>query len=252
MIMKKKIVTSWNSSDKENILRKNFLKLFKNTPIPDDELLRNLYMYIKRQDLSSLLFFNDIYKEIVNIHGSIFEFGVRWGRNLALLSSLRGIYEPFNYTRNIVGFDTFEGLSSIDNKDGKHDIAKKGSLSVTENYEDYLNEVLKYHEEESPISHIKKFEIIKGDVTKTLDKYLKENSHTMIAMAYFDMDLYRPTKICLEKIRKRLCKGSIIGFDELASKKFPGETLALIDTLGLKDYSVQRTSYSAFQSYIKI
>lgn len=33
------------------------------------------------------------------------EFGVRWGQNLALFESFRGIYEPYNYNRKIVGFD---------------------------------------------------------------------------------------------------------------------------------------------------
>lgn len=250
--MPKKIKVSWNSSENEKILRKNFFKLFKNNPIPDDELLRNLYLFIKRQDLSDILFFNDLYKEIINIHGSIMEFGVRWGRNLGLLSALRGIYEPFNHTRQIIGFDTFKGLSSPNKKDGNHRIAKKGSLSVSKKYEEYLEKILKYHDDESPISHIKKFEIIKGDATKTLDRFLKDNPQTMIAMAYFDMDIYKPTKICIEKIKPRLCKGSIVGFDELASKKFPGETLALIDTLGLKKYTIKRSQYSGFKSYIKI
>ncbi len=250
--MSKTIKTTWNSSEEENRLRTEFYKLFENSPIPKDELLRNLYLYLKRQDLSSLLFFNDMYKEILNIHGSIFEFGVRWGRNLALLTSLRGVYEPFNHTREIIGFDTFDGLQSLNLKDGKHEIAKKGSLSVSKNYEKHLNKVLKYHEEEAPISHIKKYDLIKGDVNKTLGKYLKQNPQTIIAMAYFDMDIYKPTKICLQKIKSRLGKGSIVGFDELASKKFPGETTALIETLGIENYSIKRTPYSAFQSYIKI
>ena len=250
--MSKTTKVSWNSSEKEQNLRKDFFTLFKNTPIPDDELLRNLYLFIKRQDLSDILFFNDLYNEIIDVHGSILEFGVRWGRNLGLLSALRGIHEPFNHTRQIIGFDTFEGLASLDKKDGTHEIAKKGTLNVSKNYDVYLEKILKYHNDESPIPHIKKFEIIKGDATKTLKKFLDDNPQTMIAMAYFDMDIYKPTKICLEKIKPRLSKGSIIGFDELASKKFPGETLALIDALGLNNHKVKRSHYSGFKSYIKI
>ena len=250
--MSKTIKASWNSSDQEKKIRKDFLKLFKNTPIPDDELLRNLYLFIKRQDLSDILFFNHLYNEILDVHGSIMEFGVRWGRNLGLLSALRGIHEPFNHTRQIIGFDTFEGLASLDKKDGRHEIAKKGALNVSENYEEYLEKILKYHDDESPIPHIRKFKIIKGDTTKTLKKFLDDNPQTMISMAYFDMDIYKPTKFCLENIKPRLSKGSIVGFDELASEKFPGETLALIDTLGLQNYKVNRSHYSGFKSYIKI
>ena len=58
-----------------------------------------------------------IYAEIVPVHGVIMEFGVRWGQNLALFSNLRGIHEPFNYNRRIIGFDTFEGFPAISGKD---------------------------------------------------------------------------------------------------------------------------------------
>lgn len=83
------------------------------------------------------------------------EFGVRWGRNLALFESLRGIHEPFNHNRKIVGFDTFEGFPSTHEKDGDADIVRVGAYDVTEKYEDFLAEILAYHEQESPISHVR-------------------------------------------------------------------------------------------------
>ena len=36
--------------------------------------------------------------------GVIVEFGVWLGHDLALFESLRGVYEPYNYTRRIIGF----------------------------------------------------------------------------------------------------------------------------------------------------
>jgi len=48
------------------------------------------------------------------------------------------MYEPYNYTRKIVGFDTFEGFSGIDGKDGNSNIVSLESYSVTEKYEEYL------------------------------------------------------------------------------------------------------------------
>jgi hypothetical protein len=61
-----------------------------------------------------------------------------------------------------------------------------------------------------------------------------------------------PTKKCLESIRSRLTKGSVIGFDELNYNKFPGETLALKEVLGLDKYAIKRTPYSGQQSYLVI
>jgi hypothetical protein len=94
------------SSEKENTLRSEFIKLFKKCPIPEEQLLNNLGLFINRQFLSRLLMLNEMYKKIINVHGIVCEFGVHWGNSLALFESFRGMYEPFNYNRKIVGFDT--------------------------------------------------------------------------------------------------------------------------------------------------
>ena len=245
-----KIKTHYSKSEISN--REKFLKLFKICPIPGNELLLNLGLFIKRQELTRILFMNDLYKKIINVHGIIVEFGVRWGQNLALFESFRGIYEPFNYNRKIVGFDTFEGFPAIHEKDGKSDIVSTGAYSTTKDYEEYLGKILDYHEQESPISHIKKYLLIKGDATVEIEKYLNENPETIIALAYFDFDLYEPTKKCLKAIKAHITRGSVIGFDELNVHDFPGETLALKKIFGLDRYRINRSPYSSNESYIVI
>lgn len=231
--------------------RNNFLELYKNCPIPENEKLTNSGLFVKRQDLTKQLFLNDLYSKIVDIHGIILEFGVRWGQNLVTLNNLRGIHEPYNYSRKIVGFDTFEGFSAVDAKDGNHEIIKTGAFSVTENYENYLQDILDYHESECPLSHIKKNIIVKGDASVELKKYLDAHPETIIAFAYFDFDVYEPTKKCLELIKPYLTKGSIVGFDELNDPQFPGETVALRETLGLNTVAIKRSKYSGIQSYFE-
>ena len=206
---------------------------------------------MKRQNIARLLYFNDLYRRILNIHGVIMEFGVRWGPNLSLLQSLRGIYEPFNYTRKIIGFDTFTGFESTHNKDVKSDIIKEGAYGVSENYDEYLSEILKYHESEAPIEHIKKFELVKGDVVKTIPAYLKRHPETIIALAIFDMVIYQPTKSALLAIKDHLIKGSVVAFDELNHPDFPGETLAFREIFG-SDYELIRSPSNPYCSYIVI
>ncbi|MBU0580679.1 MAG: crotonobetainyl-CoA--carnitine CoA-transferase [Candidatus Margulisbacteria bacterium] len=239
-----------NSSKEEIDLRKKFFENFKNCPIPQNELLQNLGLFINRQSLARILFFHDLYKKIININGAIMEFGVRWGQTLALFESFRGIYEPHNYSRKIIGFDTFAGFPSTNTKDGNSDIAQKGAYSVTKDYEQYLEKILYYHEQESPLSHIKKFELIKGDASCTIEKYLKDHPETIIALAFFDFDLYEPTKKCLEAIKGHLTKGSIIGFDQLNWPAFPGETLAFKEVFGLNNYKIMRSPHNPSPSYI--
>jgi len=250
MITEKMKVLS-GSSQTEIQKRAEFLTLLKNSPIPESELLNNLGLYLNRQTLSRILFMHQLYEKILDVHGVVIEFGVRWGQNLALFESFRGMYEPYNYNRKIIGFDTFSGFPEVNNKkDGtKIDL---GDYSVSENYESYLNKILEYHESESPIAHKKKFEIIKGDATKTINQYLESHPETIVALAYFDFDIYKPTKNCLEAIRGHLTKGSVVAFDELNCPEFPGETLALKEVFGLDKYAIRRHPLNPLCSYLVI
>jgi hypothetical protein len=249
---RQEIKTRWNASEEEQILRRRFLDLFRKCPIPENELLMNLSLFIKRQDLSMLLFMNELYKKILGVHGVVMEFGVRWGKNLALFENFRGLYEPFNHNRKIIGFDTFDGFPSVNAKDGEDDIIKAGSFNVTEDYDKYLDQVLSYHEQESPIAHMKKYEIIKGDASEQILQYLDRHPETIIALAYFDFDIYEPTVACLKVIRNRVTRGSVIGFDELNVRQYPGETIAFHEVFGLDRYKIQHSLYSPTQSYIVI
>lgn len=238
------------SSQSEVDKRTNFLELYKQCPIPDNEILSNLGLFLNRQTLSRILFMQELYKQIINVHGVVMEFGVRWGQNLALFESFRGMYEPYNYNRKIIGFDTFSGFPDVDAKDGLK--VHKGDYGVTDSYELYLEQVLNYHESESPISHKKKFELIKGDATKTIDQYLGDHPETIVALAYFDFDIYQPTRQCLEAIKDRVTKGTVIAFDELNCPEFPGETLAFKEVFGLDRFAIKRSPMSPLCSWIVI
>lgn len=228
-----------------------FRQLIFECPIPNEERTSNLSLFIRRQQMSRIIFFYELYQKILNVHGSILEFGVRWGQDLALLLSFRGMLEPFNYTRKIVGFDTFSGFPNLSSKD-KTEIFKIGDFAVSDKYELYLNQLLHEHEQASPLAHIKKHELIKGDVTTTFNSYLEKHPETIIAFAYFDLDLYEPTRICLELCRERLTKGSIIGFDEINHPEWPGETMALKEVLGLNNIRIQRLPFMPTASFVVI
>jgi len=58
---------------------------------------------------------------------------------------------------------------------------RTGMYSVTPGYEEYLKAVLEFQEGESPLAHLTKHEIVKGDVTLTLPHYLERCPETMIS-----------------------------------------------------------------------
>lgn len=226
-----------------------FVELLNHCPIPEAERINHLALFIRRQAMSRIIFMYELYKKIVNVHGVVLEFGVRWGQDLALFESFRGMLEPFNYNRKIVGFDTFAGFPSVSDKDKK---TRTGDMSVTANYETYLDSVLRNHEMVSPIPHIQKYELVKGDATVTCKEYLARHPETIIAFAYFDFDIYEPTKVCLELCRSRFTRGSVIGFDELNHPDWPGETQALQEVLGLDKIRVERFPFMPTASFIVV
>ena len=240
------------SSNAEITTRLDFADHFKNSPIPSDQILSNMGLFLNSKSLSRLLFMDHLYKQIVDVMGVVMEFGTRWGPNLGQFAALRGIYEPFNRHRKIIGFDTFAGFPKIDSEDGSSDMMSVGHLTVPENYKDFLEKTIQLHEQDNPLSHIKKFELCEGDATKTLPEYLNRNPETIIALAYFDFDVYEPTKICLEAIKPRLVKGSVLGFDELNDPDSPGETLALMEVFGLNNIKLKRFPYTSRTSYFVV
>lgn len=241
-------------SEAEEKIRSQFVNHYKNCPIPDDDILQNLGLFLNSKNLSRILFMDHIYRQIIDVHGNVFEFGTRWGQNVSLFAALRGIYDPFNRFRKIVGFDTFTGFPSLTkNKDNLNcSIMHEGGLATTDKYQEYLEEVMKYQELDNPLSHIKKYEIIAGDATVEVKNYLKLNPYTIIAMAFFDFDIYEPTKKCLEAIRPHLVRGSILAFDELNDPDSPGETVALMEEFGLNNIKLKRYPYTSRVSYFVV
>jgi hypothetical protein len=237
------------ASEAECDQRAGLLKLLQQSPIPGDQLLSNLGLFLESKNLARILFMDHLFRQIVDVPGAILEFGTRWGQNLALLSALRGIYDPFNRHRKIVGFDTFTGFPSVKPEDGNSEMIRPGNLAVTENYQSYLSDILTAHERLNPLSHLKKFDLRAGDGTEEIEKFLKDEPHTIVALAYFDFDLYEPTKKCLMAIRPRLTRGSVVGFDELNDPDSPGETLALMEVFGLNKITLKRFPHTSRVSY---
>lgn len=238
---------NYYSSNDEVLAYEKIRALMKSSPIPDREVLGNLGLYLTRPSMARLLFMHNLYQKIIHSHGVIMEFGVRWGQNLALFETFRTIYEPHNVSRKIIGFDTFSGFPTVAPEDGS--MVDTGVCNVTPGYESQLEELLEAHEQLAPRSHLRKFELVKGDLIETLPQYLERHPETIIALAYIDVDLYQPTKRCLELIRNRLAKGSIIAFDELNMEEFPGETIAVMEVLGINNLKLVRDPIVPYQSY---
>ena len=205
-----------------------------------DEAMANLGLFLTPQERRRELFLYEVYKLILDKPGSIAQFGVRWGRELALLESFRTIFEPFNHSRRILGFDTFAGYEGLSKKDGQSKQMADGNLSVSDGYQEFLENVLLAREALSPVSQYKKFQLIAGDVRHSLDQYLEENKHEIFSLVHLDLNLYEPTKNVLQQIKPRLFSGSIIIVDEINCATIPGETIALMEEFDLGKLKLRR------------
>jgi hypothetical protein len=248
----KEILDTVVASDLQNAEADMATRL-RNSPIPDRELAENAPLFQTVRSLKRLLYLNELYREILPVHGVVFQFGVRWGRDIAAFDAFRTIYEPFNISRTVVGFDTFEGFPSVHAKDGDHRMMVEQGLKLSEGYVDELRSLLEARRKLDPLPHLERCQIVQGDVTQTLPAYLKAHPETIIALVHFDLDLYAPTKAGLEAIAPYLTKGSIVAFDELASPLTPGETEALREAWGLDRYRIRRSSLHSGQgSYLVV
>ena len=238
-----------NKSGDEQSLEEELCDMFENCPVPREQMLENLGLFLTARNFSRIFFMHHIYQQIVDVPGVVMDFGTRWGHNMALFATFRGMYDPFHRHRKLVAFDTFAGFPSVAPQDGTSSLMKVGNRSVTADYKEYLNRLMEIHEGLNPLGHIRKFELVAGDASDTVPTYLDENPETVVALAYFDFDLYEPTKKCLEAILPRLVKGSVLGFDELNDHGAPGETWAVMESVGLNYIRLKRFPYASRATY---
>ena len=136
-----KIGIDSNSSVDENKRKNERIKLFKDLQKNNLSISDIAALLSSRLDLTRILYYNNIYQHILQKPGVIMEFGVHYGATLSLLQKLRAIYEPFNYVRKIIGFDTFTGFTHDLTNDEKKKW-KKGDYGVTPGYEKILEKIL--------------------------------------------------------------------------------------------------------------
>jgi Macrocin-O-methyltransferase (TylF) len=214
--------------------------------------LRSFALYTPRQVISDFLARYELYRMISGVQGSIVECGVFNGQGLFSFAHFSAITEPNNLTREIIGFDTFEGFPEVSEQDRGADenIVRPGGL----NADSYarLEAAVSLFDSNRFLGHIPKIRLVKGDLLKTLDPYLDSNPHLLVALLYLDVDIYEPTKLALTRLLPRMPKGSIVAFDELNHQAFPGETCALLDVIDVRKIEIQRVPFCSRISYFRV
>lgn len=242
----KNIEKTRNTSDQLNwyIQRTKFME-----KVSADDLVNNFSVFATRQNFTRFIETLRYWEMISDVPGNILECGVAGGNFLFAMAHFSSIYEPHHYTRKIIGFDTFEGFTQPSKEDltsgAKHMIS--GGLCY-DSFQ-YLTEAIKLFDQNRQIGNISKISLHKGDIAETLPKYLTDHPASVISLLHLDLDLYTPTKKVLELAIDRMPKGAMVVFDEINHEDYPGETIAVIEQLGLRNISLKRVKEASMAGY---
>jgi hypothetical protein len=218
------------------------------------EKLENFAKYVPRQNLARFLARYELFKLIVDIQGSIVECGVLFGGGLLSFAKLSAILEPYNFQRRIIGFDTFSGFPEIAPEDvlGVPDRRsahlKKHGFAAAHAYEDILR-AIEIFDMTRLLNHFPKVSVVKGDFNETSSQYIRDYPHLIVSLLYLDFDIYVPTRKAIEVFLPRMPKGGVVVFDELNEEAFPGETVAVMESLSLNNWRIRRFPFEPRISY---
>jgi|TARA_Y100000310_G_scaffold124755_1_gene123542 hypothetical protein len=199
----------------------------------------NFYLSCGNSRIGKILTHYELLKLSSNIPGCIIECGVFKGISLIRLATFLKLLKS---NKKIIAFDAFgkhpTTKISSDHKrrkmllsDGKEGISEK-----------QLTGILKRKGLE------KNIKLIKGDITKTVPRYLKLNPKLKISLLNLDVDFYEPSITILKNFYPKLSKGGILMLDDYGV--WDGETMAADEYFTGKKIKIKKSPFSQTPSYI--
>jgi hypothetical protein len=202
----------------------------------------NFYITAPVNRFSKFITHLDLFRKVSNLRGEIVECGVFKGNSLMRWIKFRSLLEN-SFSRKIYGFDTFGDFpdASIEEDRGKRQafINEAGSESVKKNeFENYLKN----------LNLSENVFLIEGDVNNTVPDFIGSNKEIRISLLHIDVDLYEPTKVCIDNFFPHVVKGGVIILDDYGA--FPGANKAIEEFIDNKNYRVEQLRYSNSISFI--
>ena len=184
-----------------------------------------------------------LFEQVKDVPGDILEFGVFKGTGLLTFLKLKRYFCP-NTMKKVVGFDFFETdglLKSLANQDKEAmtTLFEERGFAHEESFKQYLNDsILSFgfapHE----------FDLVKGDVSKTISEYLSTRPGLKISLLYLDLDLAQPTYDVLCETWDCISQGGMVVFDEYAYQQW-SESQGVDKFFEDKDVEIRSLNYMA-------
>ena len=182
-------------------------------------------------------------RTLVDVEGEGPRLAVRLDEYLDQIERIARSYPKSKVVINLLECPPFRARGTLSRLDGGiaavHDVNQKKIIKLKESYSNILIHDLNYVSAKFGLSNFFDFKFWAAYkqpfASDTAQEWADTNLHAVVAMAIFDMDIYKPTKAALEAVLPRLTKGSVLVFDEFNDARFPGETQAVSDFLGLNN-----------------
>lgn len=159
---------------------------------------------------------NNLYNQVKDLNGDIFEFGVFKGASLALWLQLIKLHESHSSTL-VVGFDFFDKVETLSSLSDENKELMNSVLSRGKTDEDICMDVI-YEKCQKIIPN--KLILIKGDARKTSIAFKNENPGARIKILYLDMDVDEPTFVVLQTMWEKVVINGLVVLDEYGFHKW--------------------------------
>ena len=209
----------------------------------------NFHLTANEDRMSKLLTHYEAFKLSQNIPGEIVECGVFKGTSLMRFAMMRQIIGG-NHTTRILAFDVFSDKYpntrfKEDKIQRKYWIKTAGGSSISKSQ---LIKIFK-------LNKIKNYQIIAGDVVKTVPKFVKNNPGLKISLLNVDIDFVEPTITVLNNFYDKVTKGGVILLDNYAGrgssgKYLHGDTVAIDDFFKKKNVLIKKFHFAARPCFI--
>jgi hypothetical protein len=235
----------------EEVAGRNLARIFESSGDSLEEKLENFPKYVRRQKLKRFLALYEVFKLALPVKGSVVDCGVYKGFSLMSWAKLSAMLEPENLTRRIYGFDTFRGFPTSSSQDGNSTSTPQPGELASDSHDELL-ELIAEFDRDRFLGHIQKVYLVRGDMSATIPEFVADNPHLVVSLLFLDADLFEATGAALRHFVPRMPRGAVIAFDELDNPQWPGETLALLDEIGIGKLRLRRMEWDPYISWAQV
>jgi hypothetical protein len=233
---------------KQYIEINNSLKLESETPQYVYDAFNELIFSPDTRVLGKLLARTLLYNQVKNVPGDIVECGLFKGSGVLSWLKIKKLLAPTSLWK-IIGFDYFDTDSLLNSLSGND------KVRMTELFED---SGYKHDEAAERLLHEKiaaagfrenDYELVKGDILDTAQKFVSERPGFKISLLYLDLDTEAATYEVLSAFWDRISVGGLVVFDEYGMHQW-SESLGADKFFNSKRVQIKSLDYRQPTAYV--